>query len=184
MLSRYDWISVSSHSPELVALVPTKAIPTAFQAAHLEASIEVLDAPITELQGEIDLLRNAAASLEAKMTWLKDIRRDYRASLSTILPSEILAEILRWTPKEQTQLTAVDPYHVFGFNMFKITKGPWHLGQVYSSWRDAVQFLCHEIWSTLKITWQRKRSEEEDIMIPAPKKDMLAFLNWVSERSP
>ncbi|PBK59634.1 hypothetical protein ARMSODRAFT_1090706 [Armillaria solidipes] len=185
LLSRYDWVSTSSHSPELITLVSTNAIPMAFQAAQLEASIEVLDAPITKIQSEIDILRNAAASLEAKMTRLKDIRRDYRAGLSPIrrLPSEILVEILRWTPKAETQLTVLDPYHVFGFNMFTITEGPWHLGQVCNSWRDAVRFLCPEIWSTLKITWQRKRSEKEDIMIPAPKKDIPALLNRALERS-
>ncbi|KAK0438480.1 hypothetical protein EV421DRAFT_1738530 [Armillaria borealis] len=185
LLSRYDWVSTSSHSPELIALLSTNAVPTAFQAAQLEASIEVLDAPIHEIQSEIDLLRNAAASLETKMTRLKDIRRDYRAALSPIrrLPSEILVEILRWTPKKQTELTAASPRHVFGFNVFKIATGPWHLGQVCRSWRDAVQFLCPEIWSTLKITWQRKRSEKENIMIPAPKKDMLALLNRALERS-
>ncbi len=113
------------------------------------------------------------------MARLKDVRHDYRAALSPIrrLPSEILVEILRWTPKEQTEPTAADPYHIFGFNVFKIAAGPWHLGQVCSSWRDAVQHLCPEIWSTLKITRQRKRSEKGDIMIPAPKKDMLALLN-------
>ncbi|PBK61540.1 hypothetical protein ARMSODRAFT_662757 [Armillaria solidipes] len=167
LLSRYDWVSTSSHSPELIALLSTNAVPTAFQAAQLEASIEVLDAPIHEIQSEIDLLRNAAASLETKMTRLKDFRRDYRAALSPIrrLPSEILVEILRWTPKKQTELTAASPQHVFGFNVFKIAAGPWHLGQVCSSWRNA-----------------RKRSEKENIMIPAPKKDMRALLNRALER--
>ncbi|PBK59089.1 hypothetical protein ARMSODRAFT_1027713 [Armillaria solidipes] len=163
-LSRYDWVSTSSHPPELIALLSTNAVPTSFQASQLEACIEVLDAPIHEIQSEIDLLRNAASSLEAKMARLKDIRSDYRAALSPIrrLPSEILVEILRWTPKKQTELTAADPHHVFGFNVFNIAAGPWHLGQ---------------------ITWQRKRSEKGDIMIPAPKKDMLALLNGALERS-
>ncbi|SJL13357.1 uncharacterized protein ARMOST_16799 [Armillaria ostoyae] len=184
LLSRYDWVSTSSHSPELIALVSGNAVPTAFQAAQLEASIDDLDAPITKIQSAIDLLRNAAESLEAKTARLKDIRSNYRAALSPIrrLPSEILVEILRWTPKAETQLTALDPYHVFGFNVFKITEGPWQLGHVCSSWRDAVRFLCPEIWSTLKITWQRKRSEKEDIMIPAPKKDMPALLNRACRR--
>ncbi|PBK84909.1 hypothetical protein ARMGADRAFT_1067202 [Armillaria gallica] len=185
LLSRYDWVSTFSHSPELIALLSTNAVPTAFQTAQLEACIEVLDAPINEIQSEIDLLRNAAASLEAKMARLKDIRHDYRAVLSPIrhLPSEILVEILRWMPKEQTEHSGADPYHVLGFNVFKIAAGPWHLGQVCSSWRDAVQFLCPDIWSTLEITSQRKRSEKGDMLIPAPKKDMLALLNRALERS-
>ncbi|KAK0501999.1 hypothetical protein EDD18DRAFT_1346559 [Armillaria luteobubalina] len=171
LLSRYDWVSTSNRSPKLITLLSTNAIPTALQAAQLEASIEALDAPIGEIQHEIDLLRNATASLEAKMTRLKDIRRDYRAALSPIrrLLSEILVEILRWTSKKKPTSSAK---HVFGFNVFKIRTGPWRLGQVCSSWRDAVQFLCPEIWSTLVISW-----------IPAPKKDMLALLNRALERS-
>ncbi|SJL16965.1 uncharacterized protein ARMOST_20502 [Armillaria ostoyae] len=188
LLSRYDWVSTSSHSPELIALVSTNAAPTAFQATQLKASIEDLDDPITEIQSEIDLLRNAAATLEMKIARLKDIRHDYRAALSPIrrLPIEILTEILRWTPKENIALNAKDDYrsyHVFGFNVFKISEGPWYLGQVCSSWRDAVQFLCPEIWSKLKISCPLKRSEKEGPMIPAPKKDMVALLNRALERS-
>ncbi|PBK59695.1 hypothetical protein ARMSODRAFT_982887 [Armillaria solidipes] len=185
LLSRFNLISASSRSPELIALLSTNVIPTAFQAAQLKASIEVLDAPITEIQSEIDLLRNVAASLETKMERLTDIRRDYRAALSAIrrLPTEILVEILRWTSKEKTQVKDPGPYRVFGFNVFKIGAGPWYLGQVCSSWRDAVRLLCPEIWSTLEITWLCKRSEKEDSMAPAPKKDMVALLDWALERS-
>ncbi|PBK59671.1 hypothetical protein ARMSODRAFT_1027217 [Armillaria solidipes] len=152
LLSRYDWVSTSSHSPELIALVSTNAVPTAFQATQLKASIEVLDNPVTKIQSEIDLLRNATVTLETKIARLKDIRRDYRAALSPICRLPI--EILRWTPKDNTELNAKDSYqshHVFGFNMFKISEGPWYLGQVCSLWRDAVRFLCLEIWSRLKI---------------------------------
>ncbi|PBK96271.1 hypothetical protein ARMGADRAFT_1077763 [Armillaria gallica] len=185
LLSGYNWVSTSSHSPELIVPLSTNAVPTAFQAAQLEACIEVLEAPINEIQSEIDLLRSAAASLEGKMAHLENIRLDYRAALSPIrhLPSEILVEILRWTLKKQTEPTAADPCHVFEFNVFKIAAGPWHLGQVCSSWRDAVQFLCPDIWSMLEITWQHKRSEKGDMLIPAPKKDMMALLNRALERS-
>ncbi len=185
LLSRYDWVSTSSHSPEFVTLVSTNVVPTPLQAALLKASIEFLDAPLNDIQSEIDLLRNLAASLETKIIRLKGIRRDYRAALSPIrrLPSEILVEILRWTPTKQTKLTATEPYHVFGFNVFNIAAGPWHLGQVCSSWRDAVQFLCPEMWSILKFTSPRKHSEKEDTLIPAPKKDMMALLNRALERS-
>ncbi|PBK82500.1 hypothetical protein ARMGADRAFT_1140865 [Armillaria gallica] len=157
LLSRYDWVSTSSHSPEFVTLVSTNVVPTPLQAALLKAPIEFLDAPLNDIQSEIDLLRNLAASLETKIIRLKGIRRDYRAALSPIrrLPSEILVEILRWTPKKQTKLTATEPYHVFGSNVFNIAAGPWHLGQ----------------------------SEKEDTLIPAPKKDMVALLNRVLERS-
>ncbi len=82
LLSRFNWMSTSSRFPELIALLSTNAIPTAFQAAQLKASIEVLNTLITVIQSDIDLLRSAAASLETKMERLKDIRRDYRAALS------------------------------------------------------------------------------------------------------
>ncbi|KAK0479109.1 hypothetical protein IW261DRAFT_1608062, partial [Armillaria novae-zelandiae] len=132
---KYDWVSTYSHSSELVAQVTTNAVPTTFQAAQLKVSINDLDAPIMEIQSEIYLLRNAAVSLEAKMVRLKNIRRDYCAALSPIrrLPSEIIVEILLRTPKERTQLTALEPYNVFGFNVFKITEKPWQLVERRSS---------------------------------------------------
>ncbi|KAK0472322.1 hypothetical protein IW261DRAFT_1424381 [Armillaria novae-zelandiae] len=185
LLSKYNWVSTFTHSPDLVARVTTNAVPTTFQATQLKASIDDLNAPIINTQREIDLLRNAAASLEEKMIRLKDIKRDYRSALSSIrrLPSEIVAEILRQTPKEQTQLAASEPYHIFGFNVFKITENPWQPGQVCSSWRDAVQFLCPEMWSTLEISSQHKLLKEKDRLIPAPKKDMPALLDRALERS-
>ncbi|KAK0485543.1 hypothetical protein EDD18DRAFT_1428098 [Armillaria luteobubalina] len=185
LLEEYSWVSTSSHSPELVALVTTNAIPTTFQAAQLKGCIYELDAPTIEIQNEIDLLRNAAASLDANMIRFKDIRRDYRAALSPIrrLPSEILVEILRRTPKEQTRQTTKEPYDIFGFNVFKISEEPWRLGQVCSSWRNAVEFLCPEMWSTLEIAWRHKLSKEKDCLIPAPKKGMPALLNRALERS-
>ncbi|KAK0221285.1 hypothetical protein IW262DRAFT_1481684 [Armillaria fumosa] len=94
------------------------------------------------------------------MTRLKDVRRDYCSALSPIwhLPSEILIEILRRMPKEWMQLTAMEPYHVFGFNVFKIAEEQWQLGQ-------------------------HKLSEDESGMVPAPKKDMPALFNRMLERS-
>ncbi len=185
LLSRFNWMSTSSRFPELIALLSTNAIPTACQAAQLKASIEVLNTFITVIQSDIDLLRSAAASLETKMERLKDIRRDYRAALSPIrcLPTEILVEIQRWTYKEKTQLKDPGPYRVFRFNVFKTGAGPWYLGQVCSSWRDAVRFPCPEIWSTLEITWPCMHSEKEDSMIPTPKKDIVALLDRALERS-
>ncbi|KAK0184426.1 hypothetical protein F5146DRAFT_1006432 [Armillaria mellea] len=182
--SKYDWVSTSSHSPELDTLVTTNTLPTTFQAAQLKASIDDLDAPITEIQSEVDVLLNTAASLEARITRLKDVRRDYRAALSPIrgLPTEILVEILHRTAKEQAKLTAAEPHHVFGFNVFKITDGPWQLGQVCRSWRGAVEVLCPEMWSTLAISWQRKLSADGEGLVSAPKKNMLALLNCALER--
>ncbi|KAK0243618.1 hypothetical protein EDD85DRAFT_784165 [Armillaria nabsnona] len=185
LLSRFNWMSTSSRSPELITLLSTNALPTTFQAAQLKASIDVLDTHITEIQSEIDILRRAAASLETKMERLKDIRRHYHAALSPIrcLPTEILVEILRWTSKEKTQLKDPGPYRVFGFNVFKTRAVPWYLGQVCSSWRDADGFLCPEIWSTLEITWPYMHSEKEDLMIFAPKTDIVALLDRALERS-
>ncbi|KAK0221293.1 hypothetical protein IW262DRAFT_890077 [Armillaria fumosa] len=185
LLSRYDWISTFSHSPELSTLLSTNAIPTDFQVVQLKASIKRLDAPITQIQSIIDVLQNAAVSLETMMERLKDIRRDHRAALSPIrrLPPEILVEILRWTPEEQTEVVHPGPYHVFGFNPFEIRAGPWYLGQVCSSWRDAIRSLCPEIWSTLKITYPDKHSEKEGSMISSPKKDIVALLDQALERS-
>ncbi|PBK79606.1 hypothetical protein ARMGADRAFT_1092968 [Armillaria gallica] len=63
LLSRYARISAFSHSPELAALIHTNTAPTTFQTAQLQALIGSLDAPITDIQSEIDLLQNAAAAL-------------------------------------------------------------------------------------------------------------------------
>ncbi len=84
--------------------------------------------------------------------------------------------------KEKTQLKDPGPYRIFGFNVFKTGAGPWYLGQVCSSCREATLFLYPEIWLTMEITWPCKHSEKEDTMIPAPKKDIVA-LNQVLEHS-
>ncbi|KAK0482855.1 hypothetical protein EDD18DRAFT_1200846 [Armillaria luteobubalina] len=120
-----------------------------------------------------------------KMTQLKDIRRDCHATLSPIrrLPAEVLVKILRWTPKSNIELRDTpDNYQSFfvhGFNVFKISEGPWYLGQVCSSWRYIVWFLCPETWSRIKIGCPLN---PEDIRIPAPGKGMIALLNQVLER--
>ncbi|KAK0207431.1 hypothetical protein IW262DRAFT_1469535 [Armillaria fumosa] len=103
LLTKYNWVSTSSDSPKLVALVTTNAVPITFQATQLKGSINDLDTPIIEIWSEIDLLQNMTASLEARMIQFKDIRHDYCAALSPIchLSSKILAEILHCTPKEQ-----------------------------------------------------------------------------------
>ncbi|KAK0477506.1 hypothetical protein EDD18DRAFT_1210776 [Armillaria luteobubalina] len=113
-----------------------------------------------------------------KMTQLKDIRWDCRAMLSPIrcLPAEVLVEILRWTPKSNIELRDTpDNYQSFfvhGFNVFKISEGPWYLGQVCSSWRYIVRFLI-KIGCPLN---------PEDIRITAPGKGMIALLNQALER--
>ncbi|KAK0221305.1 hypothetical protein IW262DRAFT_1459474 [Armillaria fumosa] len=184
LLSRYDGISTYNLSPELSTLVSSNAAPTIFQATQLKASIEDLNESITEIQNKVDLLQNAAASLEMKMEWLKDIRRHYRAALSPIhrLPAEVLVEILSWTPKTYMELrnTPDDPqsYYVHGFDVFKISEGPWYLGQVCSSWRHVVRFLCPGIWLRLNIGCPL---DPEDITVPAPRKGMVGRLNQVLE---
>ncbi|KAK0471870.1 hypothetical protein IW261DRAFT_1571543 [Armillaria novae-zelandiae] len=168
LLSRYDEISTYCLSPELSKVV-------------LKASIADLDGPISEIQNEVDLLRKAAASLEMKMARLKDISCDNRAALSPIrrLCTEILAEIFHWIPMELHNSTDDCPSHyVHGFNVFKTSEGPWYLGQVCRSWRNAVQFFCPEIWSTLKIACPLN---PEDITVAAPTKGMVPLLNQVLE---
>ncbi|KAK0477513.1 hypothetical protein EDD18DRAFT_1365417 [Armillaria luteobubalina] len=142
LMSRYDGISTYSLSPELSMLVSSNVAPTTFQATELKASIDNLDGPITKLQNE-----------------LKDIRHDCHVALSPIhhLPAEVLVEILCWTPKSNIELCNTlnnyQSFFVHGFNVFKISKGSWYLGQI----------------SCLL--------NPEDIRIPAPGKGMIALLN-------
>ncbi|KAG7441778.1 uncharacterized protein BT62DRAFT_1011073 [Guyanagaster necrorhizus] len=172
LISKYDWISTFDHSPEFITFMQTNAVPKTFPSSPTE----------------IDLLRNAVASLETHMSRLKTIRRDYRSALSLIrgFPSEILVGILRWTPKEFTKPRSREPFHVRGFDVFRIMDRPWYLGQVCSSWRDAVESLCPENWATLKIDMlgkQIKKDAGHTVSVPFPKKNMVALLECALERS-
>ncbi|KAK0429548.1 hypothetical protein EV421DRAFT_1745394 [Armillaria borealis] len=174
LLSRYAWISAFSHSPELTTLIRTNTAPTTFQATRLQALFSGLDAPITDIQSEIDLLQNATAALETQMFQLKSIRRDYQTALSPIchLPTEILLEIFRWTQKELPEPGSTDnSAHICGFNVFSIAEGPWYLGQ--RSGRD---------WRTEVDVPHRSVGEDDEQTVPVLK-NMVALLERALERS-
>ncbi len=122
LLARYSWISRVDYSPEFIALMTTNEVPTHFQAGQLRASIHGLDPSIHEVQAEIDLLRNTAASLESRLLRLTAIRRYYKGALSPIrrLPGEVLAGILRST----RECRRSKGYYVSGFDVFNLSDGP------------------------------------------------------------
>ncbi|KAG7445461.1 uncharacterized protein BT62DRAFT_994916 [Guyanagaster necrorhizus] len=181
LLAGYHWISTSNHSPEFSTLWGSNAVPTKFQAGQLEASIKILDTPISEIQAEIDLLRNAVASLESRVSRLTAIRRDYKSVSSPLrhLPAEILAEILCWTRKPRSNSRSKGPYYVSGIDICRIEEGPWYLGQVFSAWRKAIENLCPELWSSLTITVPQ---DDDFPLLLVFKKDMVALLERALER--
>ncbi len=157
LLVRYDWTLNFSHSPEFITLMATNEVPTGFQAGQLDASIQRLGPPILEIQAEIDLLRHAAASLESRMLRLSKIRHDYKGALSSVrrLPAEIIVQILGWSGEWRTS----DDYHISGFDVFDLSDGPWHLGQVCSTWRPTIERHCPQLWSRLTINFPQDQED-------------------------
>ncbi|KAK0211580.1 hypothetical protein IW262DRAFT_349134 [Armillaria fumosa] len=182
LLARYDWILNFSHCPDFAPLMNTNAVPMNFQSHQLNNSIQGLDPSIRELQAEIDELRNAAASLESRMSRLTTIRRNYKGALSPIrrLPGEVLAEILCWTRERPRSL----PFYVSGFDVFDISDGPWYLGQVCSAWHVAIETFCPYLWSAMTIEFS-ERLEINDVRPTFPffGRNMLALLERALERS-
>ncbi|KAK0227272.1 hypothetical protein EDD85DRAFT_853257 [Armillaria nabsnona] len=180
LLARYSWISNVDYSPEFTTLMATNVVPTHFQAGQLHASIQRLDPSIHEIQAEIDMLRNTAASLESQLLRLTAIRRDYKGALSPIrrLPGEVLAEILRST----RECRRSKGYYVSGFDVFNLSDGPWYLGQVCSAWRVAVETFCPDLWSELTIEFP-EGLQTSAIPFPFFGRNMVALLERALERS-
>ncbi len=153
ILARHNWISTFTHPPDVASLLRTNDTPSLLQSARLSASLESLKTPLSELQSDLDLLRSAVASVESRMSCLMSLKHDYKTVLSPIrrIPSEITMEILRRAWKHNGSGPPTVGRRLYGFNVFAIREGPWHLGQVCSSWRNVIETLCPELWAHMSI---------------------------------
>ncbi len=151
ILAKHDWISAFTHPPDITSLLHDNVAPSPLQTTQLKASLEGLKNPLVEIDSDLDMLRNAVVSLEARRLRLQSLKNDYATALSPIrrIPSEIMMEILRgsWKDNEYRGIGR----RVAGFNVFKVREGPWHLGQVCSSWRNVIKTLCPELWASMTI---------------------------------
>ncbi|PBK72019.1 hypothetical protein ARMSODRAFT_797730 [Armillaria solidipes] len=153
ILAKHDWISTFTHSPDVLSLLRSNDAPSPSQSAPLRASFERLKTARAELQSDLDLLHNATASLQTQMSRLQSFENDYKAVFSPIrrIPSEITMEILRRAGENDPFSHHLPGMHISGFNVFAIQEGPWYLGQVCSSWRNVIETLCPELWSTMTV---------------------------------
>ncbi|KAK0227315.1 hypothetical protein EDD85DRAFT_940190 [Armillaria nabsnona] len=129
LVATFDWISNVSHSYDFNALLHSNDPPSPLQSVNLKISVDNMEYISGKIQAALDLLGNAVASLEAHMSRVQSLQRDYGVMLSPIrrVPAEILMEILSctWTVVDDPESGRVD-----GFNVFTIGKGPWLLGPV------------------------------------------------------
>ncbi|KAK0436789.1 hypothetical protein EV421DRAFT_2038606 [Armillaria borealis] len=153
ILVKHDWISTFTHSPDILSLLRTNDPPSPLQSARLWASFDGLKKALAELQSNLDLLHNATTALQSQMSRLQSFENDYKVALSPIrrIPSEITMEILRCAGKSDNLGNRFLGRRISGFNVFSIQEGPWYLGQVCSSWRNALETLCPELWATVTV---------------------------------
>ncbi len=107
--------------------------PSPLQSARLKTALQGLKTTLVEIQSDLELLYNVAASVEARVSRLQSLKQDYETALSPIrrIPSEIAMEILRLSWKD-VEFRGISGRRPSGFNVFTISEGPWHLGQVCS----------------------------------------------------
>ncbi|SJL10885.1 uncharacterized protein ARMOST_14280 [Armillaria ostoyae] len=153
ILAKHDWISAFAHPPDIISLLHDNVAPSPLQITQLKASLESLETPLVDIESDLDLLRNAVVSLEARRLRLQSLKNDYETALSPIrrVPSEITMEILRRSWKDNEYRGVFSGRYLAGFNVFRIREGPWHLGQVCSSWRNVIKTLCPELWASMTI---------------------------------
>ncbi|PBK88399.1 hypothetical protein ARMGADRAFT_1065600 [Armillaria gallica] len=183
IVARYDWLLTFAHSPAVTPLLSTNDPPSSLRSVQLNASIEIFNAALPELQGELDTLQRTVTSLEAQMSRLLSLKRECESILSPFrrLPPEMLMEILRcsWTTYERYSDARRD-MHRSGFNVFTIERGPWYLGHVCRSWRDTVENLCPDLWSNMTIEVPPRTGPP---FHRAMKRNMVALLERVLERT-
>ncbi|KAK0237076.1 hypothetical protein EDD85DRAFT_937391, partial [Armillaria nabsnona] len=169
IFAKYDWTSGVAHPPDIASLLRTNDAPSPLQFTQLKTSLEGLKGPLAELESDLDLLHNAIVSLETQMSRLQSLKHDYETALAPIrrIPLEITMEIIHRSWKSSLS----------GFHVFRILEGPWHLGQVCSSWRNVIEKHCPELWATIKVT---PFSPDGEL---AKKSDMVEILRIVLERS-
>ncbi|SJL11131.1 uncharacterized protein ARMOST_14534 [Armillaria ostoyae] len=153
ILAKHDWISAFTHPPDVTSLLHDNVAPSPLQTTQLKASLEGLKNPLVEIDSDLDLLRDAVRSLGADRLRLQSLKNDYETTLSPIrrIPSEIMMEILRRSWKDNEFRGMYSGRRLAGFNVFTVREGPWHLGQVCSSWRNVIKTLCPELWASMTI---------------------------------
>ncbi|KAK0237037.1 hypothetical protein EDD85DRAFT_596342 [Armillaria nabsnona] len=180
ILAKHDWISAFAHPPDVTSLLHDNVVPSPLQTTQLKASLEGLKNPLVEIDSDLDLLRNAVRTLEARRLRLRSLKNDYETALSPIrrIPSEITMEILRRSWKYDGFKDTSSERRLTGFNVFKIRDGPWHLGQVCSLWRNVIKTFCPELWAsmTVEVPFPYRRK------VPL-KADAVEILRVVLERS-
>ncbi|KAK0443290.1 hypothetical protein EV421DRAFT_543283 [Armillaria borealis] len=151
LVANFQWISNVSHSYDFNTLLHSNDPPSPLQSVNLKISIDNMEYISGKIQAALDLLGNAVASLEAHMSRVQSLQRDYEVMLSPIrrVPAEILMEILSCT---RTAVDDPENGRVDGFNVFIGGKGPWPLGQVCRRWRGVVSTLCPSLWATMTIS--------------------------------
>ncbi|PBL04568.1 hypothetical protein ARMGADRAFT_1096962 [Armillaria gallica] len=144
-------------------------------SVFLQASLDGLKKALAELQSNLDLLHNATAALQSQKSHLQPFKYDYKEVLSLIccIPLEITMEILHYTGKSYNFGSCFS-----GFNDFIIQEGLWYLGQVCSSWQNALETLCPELWAT--VTVEIPLSYQPKVPMKA---DMVEMLRVVLEHS-
>ncbi|PBK79582.1 hypothetical protein ARMGADRAFT_1069364 [Armillaria gallica] len=152
IMARHDWISTFTHPPDVASLLLTNDAPSPLQSARLKTTLQGLKTTLVEIQSDLELLYNVAASVEARVSRLQSLKQDYETALSPVrrIPSEIAMEILRLSWKD-VELKGISGRRPSGINVFTISEGPWHLGQVCSSWRNVIETLCPELWASMTV---------------------------------
>ncbi len=87
-------------------------------------------------------------------------------------------EILRRSWKDNEYRDILSGRRLAGFNVFTVQEGPWHLGQVCSSWRNVIKTLCPELWASMTI--EIPFSYKPKVLLKA---DAVEMLRVVLERS-
>ncbi|PBK85643.1 hypothetical protein ARMGADRAFT_1169400 [Armillaria gallica] len=182
ILAKHDWISAFAHPPDVTSLLHDNVAPSPLQTTQLKASLEGLETPLVDILNDLDLLRNAVVSLEARSLRLQSLKNDYETALSPIrrIPSEITMEILRRSWKDNEYRGIFSGRRLAGFNVFTIREGPWHLGQVCSSWRNVIKTLCPELWASMTIEIPFSPNLNAEVPLKA---DAVEILRVVLERS-
>ncbi|KAK0475050.1 hypothetical protein EDD18DRAFT_1116176 [Armillaria luteobubalina] len=154
ILAKYDWISTFTHPPNITSLLHHNVVPSSLQTTQLKVSLESLKSPLAEIDGDLDLLCNAVVSLEAHRSCLQSLESDCATALSPIrcVPPEIMIEILHRSWKDNRFRGMLTGSRLDGFNVFAVQEGPWHLGQMCSSWRNVIKTHCPELWASMTIT--------------------------------
>ncbi|PBK71991.1 hypothetical protein ARMSODRAFT_1083311 [Armillaria solidipes] len=180
ILAKHDWISAFAHPPDVTSLLHDNVAPSPLQTIQLKASLEGLKNPLVEIDSDLDLLRDAVRTLEARRLRLRSLKNDYETTLSPIrrIPSEITMEILRRSWQDNGFKDTSSERRLTGFNVFNIRDGPWHLGQVCSLWRNVIETLCPELWAS--VTVEVPFSYKPKVPLKA---DAVEILRVVLERS-